>query len=193
MAPATERLRSSGRVLRRALFVVSNGVSYGLAPRPRGGVAAVDAPLSLAKASGMETGELGAGKTWAPPKEGRDSPVARGGCTALHCTAIRCDAMRCYATRCTAPSPAKQPRPSRSQERAVRLSEELVGPGDDWTACAMVEVGTVEREDRTLACRGAIGRWQPMAANGRGERDLAGRPAPCLCRRLAVPSTWIVP
>lgn len=61
MAPAAERLRSSGRVLRRALLVVSDGVSYGLAPRPRGGVAAVDAPLSLAKASGMGTGELGVG------------------------------------------------------------------------------------------------------------------------------------
>lgn len=35
MAPAVERLRSSGRVLRRALAVVSDGVSYGLAPRPR--------------------------------------------------------------------------------------------------------------------------------------------------------------
>lgn len=56
MAPAAERLWSSGRVLRRALFVVSDGVSYGLTPRPRGGVAAVDAPLSLAKASGMDRG-----------------------------------------------------------------------------------------------------------------------------------------
>lgn len=62
MAPATKRLWSSGRVLRRALFVVSDGVSYGLAPQPRGGVAAVDAPWRLAKAAGMKTGELGAGK-----------------------------------------------------------------------------------------------------------------------------------
>lgn len=30
-------------------------------------------------------------------KEGRDSPVARGGCAALHCTALRYDAMRCDA------------------------------------------------------------------------------------------------
>jgi hypothetical protein len=58
MAPATERLWPFDLVLRRALFVVSDGVSYGLAPRPRGGVATVDAPLSrlgLTKASGTET------------------------------------------------------------------------------------------------------------------------------------------
>ncbi|PTB36821.1 uncharacterized protein TrAFT101_012039 [Trichoderma asperellum] len=104
MAPATKRLRSSGRVLRRALFVVSDGVSYGLAPRPRGSVAAVDAPLRLAKAAGMETGELGAGKMRAPQRKvvTRLWPAV----AALHCTAIRHDAMLCYGMHCAESSKA---------------------------------------------------------------------------------------
>lgn len=98
---------------------------------------------------------------WAPPKEGRDSPVARGGCTAL-----RYDAMLCYEMHCAESS--KATRTKQKPKRAVRLSEELVGPGDDWTACAMVEVGMVEREAFSVPwCDWAgswlAGGWQPMA------------------------------
>lgn len=111
-ASAAERLRSPGRVLRRALLVVSDGVSYGLAARPRGGVAAVDAPLSLRRLRDWRQG------SWELVRCGRHRGRSwlAGGPRWLRCAAIRCDAMLCYAARGAAPSPAEQPGLSRSQE-----------------------------------------------------------------------------
>lgn len=151
-APAAERLRSSGRVLRRALLVVSDGVSYGLAARPRGGVAAVDAPLSLAKASGLETGELGAGETWAPQ---RKVVARRWPAVAARCNTMRCDAMLCCGRRCAESSRATRTkqkprglcgRMKRSSDRGmigqlVRwwksgwLKEPFSVPRCDWAGC----------------------------------------------------------
>lgn len=145
-------------------------------------------PLSLAKASGLQTGEMGAG-SWELVRRGRhrERSWLAGGPRWLRWAAIRCDAMLSCAARGAAPSPAEQPGLSRAEaKRAVRSNEALVGPGDDWTACAMVEVGMVERAFSVPRCHWA-GCWQGgrAAANGRGERDLAGSPAPCYCRRLA--------